>query len=205
MKKITAVIPPKRPGSRTTVCFSDGTSWKLIPLVAEEQGLFPGMELDDAAFERIRAANGEASAKQRAVRIISAAGVTKQDLERRLCQKGEQAQDAKKAVAWLDELHLIDDAEIARQIVARGAARGYGEKRIKQMLFEKRVPRVYWEQALSAMPDQSDALEQFLASRLGAEPDEKARRSAVSAAARRGFSWQEISAALARLGAEPED
>ena len=205
MKTIQAVLPPKRPGARAVVLFSDGASWKLYPSVVADQGLYPGMELDDAALTRIRDANGAVSAKQRAVRIISAAGVTKEDLEARLCRKGEKPEDAKNAVNWLSDLRLLDDAETARQIAARGAARGYGLQRIRQMLYEKRVPREYWEEALASVPDQSGTLETFLADRLGAEPDEKTRRSAVSAALRRGFTWQEISAALARLGAEPEE
>lgn len=205
MKRIQALLPPKRPGTKTTVCFSDGTAWKLLPSVAEEAGLFPGMELADEDLARIRRANGAASAKQRAVRIISAAGVTKGDLEQRLRQKGETPEDAQNAVQWLSDLHLLDDAETARQIVARAAARGYGLQRAKQMLYEKRVPRRYWDEALEAFPDQTEALTDFLAARLGPEPDEKTRRSAVSAAQRRGFTWQEITEALSRLNAEPED
>ena len=156
-------------------------------------------------LEAVERANSALSAKQRAVRIISASGVTKGDLEQRLRQKGESPEDAQNAVRWLSDLHLLDDAETARQIVARAAARGYGAQRARQMLYEKRVPRRYWDEALEALPDQTDALTQFLADRLGAEPDEKTRRSAVSAAQRRGFTWQEISVALARLGADTED
>ena len=205
MKRIQALLPPKRPGTKTTVCFSDGTTWKLVPSVAEEAGLYPGMELEEEDLARIRRANGAASARQRAVRIISAAGVTKGDLEQRLRQKGETPEDAQNAVQWLSDLHLLDDAETARQIVARAAARGYGAQRARQMLYEKRVPRRYWDEALKAFPDQTEALTDFLAARLGSEPDEKTRRSAVSAAQRRGFTWQEITEALSRLDAEPED
>ena len=76
MKTIQALIPPRRPGGRTTVCFSDGTTCRLIPSVVEDRGLYPGMELDETALDGLRTANGEASAKQRAVRIISVTGVT---------------------------------------------------------------------------------------------------------------------------------
>ena len=148
MKTIQALIPPRRPGGRTTVCFSDGTTCRLIPSVVEDRGLYPGMELDETALDGLRTANGEASAKQRAVRIISVTGVTQGDLKQRLIRKGESPDDAETAVAWLSELKLLDDAETARQIVARGVSRGYGAKRIQQMLYEKRVPRKYWEEAL---------------------------------------------------------
>ena len=193
---IKTILPPKRPNAKTTVVLDDGTALKLIPAVAADQGLYPGMELEAADLERRKAANGAASARQRAVRIISAAGVSKRDLEERLTRKGEDPADAKNAVQWLSDLDLLDDAETARQIVARGVSRGYGAERIRQMLYEKRIPRQYWDEALARMPDMTDALTDFLHKRLGEDPDEKQRRSAVNAALRRGYTWQEVREAM---------
>ena len=196
---IKAILPPKRQGMRAVVVFENGSTKKYLPQTVAEQGLFAGMELTEAELAALEKANAAASAKQRAVRIISAAAVTKGDLQRRLTQKGESPEDAKKAVEWLSELKLLDDAETARQIVARGAARGYGAERVKQMLYEKRVPRQYWEEALAAMPDMSEALTDFLRKRLGEDPDEKTLRSASAAALRRGYTWSQVREALERL------
>lgn len=196
---IKAILPPKRPGTKNLVIFDDGTTKKYLPNIVAEQGLFPGMELSDAEMAELEKANAAASAKQRAVRIISAASVSKRDLERRLTQKGESPEDAENAVRWLEDLDLLDDAETARQIVARGAARGYGAERIRQMLYQKRIPRALWDQALETLPDMTEALETFLRGRLGEEPDEKALRSAAQAAVRRGFTWSEIREALERI------
>ena len=198
-RSIKAILPPKRPGTKSTVVFDDGTTKKYLPQVVAEQGLFAGMELSEEEYQALEAANAAASAKQRAVRIISAVSVSKGELERRLTQKGEKPEDAKKAVEWLSELKLLDDAETARQIVARGAARGYGAERIKQMLYEKRIPRKYWDEALEQLPDMREALCEFLRARLGEEPDEKTIRSATQAAARRGYTWTEIREALERI------
>ena len=198
-RRIKAILPPKRQGMRAVVVFDDGSTKKYLPQTVAEQGLFVGMELTDAELAALEKANAALSAKQRAVRIISAAAVSKGDLQRRLTQKGEDPEDAKNAVAWLSELKLLDDAETARQIVARGAARGYGAERVKQMLYEKRVPRQYWEEALAAMPDMSEALTDFLRKRLGEDPDEKTLRSASAAALRRGYTWSQVREALERL------
>ena len=198
-RTIKAILPPKRPGTKTSVVFEDGSVKKYLPQVVAEQGLFPGMELSDREFAALEQANAAASAKARAVRIISAASVSKGDLERRLTQKGETPEDAKNAVRWLEDLKLLDDAETARQIVARGAARGYGAERIKQMLYEKRIPRKYWDEALEQLPDMREALCEFLRARLGEEPDEKTIRSATQAAARRGYTWTEIREALEQI------
>ena len=202
---IKSILPPKRPGTRSTVLFSDGTSRRLLPQVVADKGLYPGMALSDADLSALDDANGAASAKARAVRIISAAAVSKNDLEHRLTQKGERPEDAQNAVRWLDELHLLDDAETARQIVSRGAARGYGAERIKQMLYEKRIPKQYWDEAFAAMPDMTEALTAFLEKRLGPEPDDKQVRSAAAAAIRRGFTWSEVRSALEQLKKDVEE
>ena len=201
-RTIKAVLPPKRPGTKATLIFDDGSTLKIVPQVAAERGLFPGQELSDTDYTALETANSAASAKQRAVRIISAAAVSKGDLAQRLTQKGESPADAENAVRWLEELNLLDDAETARQIVSRGVSRGYGAERIKQMLYAKRIPRQYWEEALAGVPDMSDALRDFLQKRLGEDPDEKALRSAAQAAVRRGYSWSEVREALEGIKAE---
>ena len=195
-RSIKAILPPKRPGMKSVVIFDDGTTKKYLPQTVAEQGLFVGMELSEAEFKALEDANSALSAKQRAVRIISASAVSKGDLEHRLTQKGENPEDARNAVEWLTDLRLLDDAETARQIVARGAARGYGAERIKQMLYEKRIPKQYWDEALETLPDMREALTDFLQKRLGDEPDEKTLRSATQAALRRGFTWSEVREAL---------
>ena len=55
--------------------------------------------------------------------MISAAATTEAALERKLVQKGEDAANARQAVQWLKDLHLLDDAQVARQL-AEAAARG---------------------------------------------------------------------------------
>ena len=199
---IKAILPPKRPNGKTVVIFEDGRTRKYLPQTVQDQGLYPGRCLSESELSALEEANSALSAKQRAVRIISASAVSKGDLQRRLTQKGENPEDAKNAVEWLSDLNLLDDAETARQIVSRGVARGYGAERIRQMLYEKRIPRQYWEEALETMPDMSEALMTFLEKRLGAEPDEKQVRSAAAAAIRRGYTWSQVREALEKLQAE---
>ena len=199
---IKAILPPKRPNGKTVVVFEDGRTRKYLPQTVQDQGLYPGRCLSESELSALEEANSALSAKQRAVRIISASAVSKGDLQRRLTQKGENPEDAKNAVEWLSDLNLLDDAETASQIVSRGVARGYGAERIRQMLYEKRIPRQYWEEALETMPDMSEALMTFLEKRLGAEPDEKQVRSAAAAAIRRGYTWSQVREALEKLQAE---
>jgi regulatory protein len=195
---------PDRAG-RYTVKFSDGMVLRLYRQTLEDFGLYSGKELSMEILQDLQKAAGEMSAKMRAVRIVSASGVTKADLERRLAQKGEDKQDAHRAVAWLDELDILDDSKVAQQVVQKCISKGYGLARAKQALYEKRVPKEYWDAALADYPDQTEKIIEFLQARLGDSRDEKQLRRVTDALLRRGHSYQEIRRALNRLGDFQED
>ena len=176
--------------------FEDGTVMRLYRQTVEDFGLYTGRELTEQEQKDLQAAAGQMSAKMRAVRIVSASSVSKSDLERRLVQKGETKGDAKQAVAWMTELNLLDDQKTAQQIVQRCISKGYGLARAKQALFEKRIPKEFWDDALADYPDQTERILAFLSSRLGEQWEEKDLRRAVDALLRRGHSYQEIRRAL---------
>ena len=182
--------------------FEDGSSMRLYRQTVEDFGLYSGKELTDEEMVALRKAAGEMSAKMRAVRIVSASSVSKRDLEQRLIHKGEDPKQAKQAVEWMSELNLLDDAKTAEQVVHRCISKGYGLARAKQALYEKRIPKEYWEEALADYPDQSDKILEFLRSRLGTDYDEKDLRRATDALLRRGHSYREIRKALDELALE---
>ena len=197
--KIKAIESTRSPQGRVRLCFDNGKTMMVLPSVVADLSLYPGLELSGAAFASLEDSCAEASAKDRAVRIISAVPVTKKELEHRLIQKGEREEHAKAAVEWLDDLHLLNDAQVAESIVRSGAARGYGASRIRQMLYEKRVPKELWDAALEKLPPQDDAMDSYLQKRFrGKKPDDAERRRAANALARRGHSWSNIRAALER-------
>ena len=107
---------------------------RLYRQTVEDFGLYADLELDEDQLKRLRIAAGEMSAKMRAVRIVSATSVSKRDLEQRLIQKGEDPQQARKAVQWMSDLDLVDDAKTAEQIVNSCVRKGYGISRAKQAL-----------------------------------------------------------------------
>ncbi|MBQ9762561.1 MAG: RecX family transcriptional regulator [Oscillospiraceae bacterium] len=196
---------PDRAG-RYTVRFEGGSTLRLYRQTVEDFALYPGKELDDEDVKQLRTAAGQMSAKMRAVRIVAASNVSKGDLKDRLIRKGEDPTQAAEAVAWMEELSLVDDRETAAQIVSRCAHKGYGIARAKQALYEKRIPKEYWEDALSDYPDQSEKIVEFLRTRLAGDADDKAQKRAVDALLRRGHSYGDIRQALRRLELEfPEE
>lgn len=195
---------PDRAG-RYWAAFDDGTKLGLYRQTVEDFGLYTGKELSEAEMERLREAAGQMSAKMRAVRIVSASSVSRRDLEERLVRKGEDPAQAKEAVAWMEDLHLVDDRETARQVVQSCIYKGYGLARAKQALYEKRIPKVYWEEALTDYPDQTERIEGFLRSRLDADSDDKQVKRAVDALIRRGHSYSAIRQVLSTLSFDTEE
>ena len=179
--------------------YEDGSSMRLYRQTIEDFRLYAGRELSEEEMKELLKSAGEMSAKMRAVRIVSASNVSKRDLEYRLIQKGEDPKQAKQAVVWMSELNLLDDARTAEQIVQKCIHKGYGLSRAKQALYEKRIPKEYWEDALLDYPDQSDKILEFLQNRLDAESDERDVRRAVDSLLRRGHSYQEIRKAMEEL------
>ena len=172
---------------------------RLYRQTVEDFGLYSGKELTEQEMKDLRKAAGEMSAKMRAVRIVSASNVSKRDLEYRLVQKGEDPKQAKQAVEWMSELNLLDDAKTAEQVVHKCIHKGYGLSRAKQALYEKRIPKEFWEDALADYPDQTEKILEFLRSRLKNGYDEKEVRRATDALLRRGHSYQEIRRAMQQM------
>lgn len=204
MKVESLKTAPDRAG-RYWVTFDDGSKMGLYRQTVEDFALYSGKELDEQEAETLRTAAGQMSAKMRAVRIVSAASVSRRDLEARLVRKGEDPQQAKEAVAWMEDLHLVDDRATAEQVVSSCISKGYGLARAKQALYEKRIPKEYWDEALADYPDQTEKITAFLKSRLDADSDEKQVRRAVDALIRRGHSYGTIRRALDALSFDTED
>ena len=205
MRIDSVAASPDRAG-RFLVKFDTGAVMKLYRQTVEDFGLYPGLEFSEEQMERLRESAGAVGAKMRAVRIVAAANVSKKDLEQRLIHKGEDPRQARDAVAWMTDLNLLDDRETARQIVSRCASKGYGPARAKQMLYEKQIPKEFWEEALADYPDQTDYIERFLRSKVTDPSDPRQVKKAVDALMRRGHSYRRIRQALCDWEGEfPED
>ena len=202
MMKIESVSSQPDRAGRYKVVFSDGSVMRLYRQTLGDFSIYSGREMDENEFGKLQEAAGEMSAKMRAVRIVSASSVSKKDLEQRLIHKGEDARHAKQAVEWMTEMDVLDDGKTAEQVVHRCISRGYGVNRAKQMLYEKRIPKEYWEDALADYPGQEEKIEAFLRARLQESQDEKQVRKAVDALIRKGHPYRVIRSVLAELSCD---
>ena len=189
---------PDRAG-RYWITLEDGKKMALYRQIVEDFALYSGKELSDEEWNALQKHAGQMSAKMRAVRIVSASSVSRKDLQDRLIRKGEDPEQAKQAVQWMEDLHLVDDRSTAEQIVHSCISKGYGLQRAKQALYEKRIPKEYWAAALEDYPDQLDRIESFLRSRLDDDSDDREVKKAVDALIRRGHSYSDIREALKNI------
>ena len=196
MMRIDSVAAQPDRAGRYAVRFGDGTVMRLYRQTIEDFFLYAGQELTSEQMKQLKEAAGAMSAKMRAVRIVSASSVSKADLERRLVEKGERKRDAQQAVAWMSDLNLLDDRKTAEQVVSRCISKGYGLARAKQALYEKQIPKDYWDEALADYPDQTEKILEFLQVKLGNSWEPQDLRRATDALLRRGHSYQEIRRAL---------
>jgi regulatory protein len=195
---------PDRAG-RYRAEFEDGSVLRLYRQTVEDFGLYAGMELEESELAALQEAAGLMSAKMRAIRIVTATDVSKKDLRQRLIQKGENPEQADAAVAWMDDLDLIDDRRTAELIVSRCAAKGYGLARAKQALYEKRIPKQYWEEALADYPDQSEYILEYLRGHLLEDGDSREVKRCIDALLRRGHNYRQVRRCLEQLSVDTDE
>lgn len=181
---------------RFTLVFDDGTELKTTLGIITERFIHSGMDFDEDAYNELVSACTLALAKARALRIINARPMSREELRKRLVEKGETPDNAEECAEWLCQMGLINDAEYAGSVVRHCAAKGYGASRIKQELRRHGVSRELWDEAMEQMPEQDEYLARFLRSRLS-DPGDRAQVKKVSDALfRRGYSWDQIKHAL---------
>ena len=195
---------PDRAG-RYWITLETGKKMALYRQTVEDFALYSGKELSDEEWKSLQDHAGQMSAKMRAVRIVSASSVSKRDLEERLVRKGEDPDQAKQAVQWMEDLHLVNDRNTAEQVVHSCISKGYGLQRAKQALYEKRIPKEYWDEALEDYPDQMDRILSFLRSRLDEDSDDREVKKAIDALLRRGHGYGTIREALKIISLDSDE
>ena len=185
---------------RFVVKFDNGEELKTTLNAVADLGLYSGKVLTEEEFLDIRAASELALCKARAMRIIGARAMSKKELYDRLLEKGELPCNAEESVAWMEELSLLNDEAYAAMIVRHYSAKAYGKRKVQSELYRRGLPRELWDAALEEMPEQDEKIDMLLRRRLKNDnPDRSELKKATDALLRRGYSWDEISAAVGRF------
>ena len=184
-----------------TVVLEDESEVKTTLGTVTELRLFAGRELNDRDMDILRRESKKALSREKALEFVSQRQMSASELNKKLRDKGADEETADYCVQWILERGLLDEERYAAAVVRHYAAKGYGEGRVRQELMRRGVPRDLWDDALSAMPEDTSRLDRLVASKLRDPGDRDAVRKLSASLYRRGYSGEEIREALERARA----
>ncbi len=200
---IQELKPSSRVAGRWLAVLEDGSILRLGEGEVVEFALYAGRQLTEEEAQALQDCARRSGLKERALSLLAGKPQSRRELERKLGEWGAAEQEAEEICGRLEELGYLDDSRYAALVVRHYAAKGFGEKKLRDELYRRGVPRALWDEALDQAPDPAEAIEAFLAKKLaGRAIDQPALKKASDALARRGFRWGDISQALRRFGAD---
>lgn len=204
--KISKLAPSKRIEGRWLAFLEDGAILRLGENEVVQFALYAGKELDEEETSALLGAARRSAWKEKAIELLSRKPQSRKELERKLTQWEADEEEAAAICDRMEELGYLNDAFYAAQVVRHYAAKGFGERKLRDELYRRGVPRDLWDEALEQAEDPAGAIDDFVAKKLaGKTPDRKELKKVSDALARRGYSWSDIAAALSRYGAQCDE
>lgn len=190
-----------------TAVFQSGESLRLSPADLRALPLSVGDAVDVSAYRQNLLLRQYPEALDRAVGLLSVRARSKQEVERRLAERGYLPDTVEMVLYKLERERLLNDEAFAQAWAEGRAARGMGKARLRQELRMKGVESDIADDAINALDDeemarQAQALAERLLRRLADEPPQNARRKALAAMQRRGYAYGDATKALQSAMAE---
>lgn len=190
---------------RILVEFEGGDSLRSTLAAVTDARLYVGMELDEDAFAALKRSSSRGLERQKALELLSRRPHSRRELKDKLLRRGVSEEDAEDCVQWLSDRGFLDDEEYAGAVARHYAAKGYGAGRVRSELQRRGIDRELAADTLSDLPDNAGKIDAFLARKLTDVNDRETVRKVSAALFRRGFSWEEIRAALRRFDSSIEE
>ena len=204
--RIEELKPSKRVQGRWLAVLEDGSILRVGEGEVIDFALYAGKELTEEEAERLTASARRTGLKEKTLDLLTRKPMSRKELERKLAEWEAGEEEIISICARMEELGFLNDGAYAVQVVRHYSQKGCGEHKLRDELYRRGVPRDLWEDALAQAADPAEAIEAFLRKKLaGKMPDRKELKKVSDALARRGYGWEEISAALRRFGADLED
>ncbi len=216
--KIMKLEPSQRVKDRWLCHLEDGSILRVTENEVVSFALYSGMDLSPERLEELQRTAGESRARGKALDLIARKPVSRKELVKKLTAKPPRKKDgterepiatqeqAETVADWLEDLGYLNDREYAKTVVRHYSAKGYGDRKLRDELFRRGVPRELWTEVLEEAQEPEDGIDTFLQKRFrGGTPDQKDLKRAADALARRGYNWNEIREGLNRYGAGIEE
>lgn len=203
--KVTALKLQARNKTRVNVHLDGKFALAVAKIVAAR--LAVGQELDEAAIEGLRAADGVEQAYERALKFLGPRPRSVAEVRRRLREHGVLPGDIDAVVARLGRAGLVDDQAFANYWVDnRVSFRPRSRRVLRAELRQKGVPDDQARAALEAADDNSAAyaLATQRGRRLSGLEFQEFRRKLGDFLARRGFDFDTIEPVVDRVWQEKQ-
>lgn len=201
---VVTALKQSSPG-RFLVEFDCGETLRSTLETVTDKRLYVGMELDEEAFEELKRSSSKALDRQKALEMLSRRPYSRRELKDKLLRRGTDEQSVDECISWLDEHGFLDDGEYAGAVARHYSAKGYGAGRVKTELRRRGIERELADETLAELPENTDKIDAYIARRLSDPKDRDSVRKIGAALYRRGYSWEEIRAALRRFNSEIEE
>ena len=201
---VVTALKQSSPG-RFLVEFDGGETLRSTLEAVTDERLYVGKELDEKAFEELKRSSSKALDRQKALEMLSRRPYSRRELKDKLLRRGTDEQSAEDCIAWLDEHGFLDDGEYAGAVARHYSAKGYGAGRVKSELRRRGIERELADKTLAELPENTEKIDAYIARRLSDPKDRDSVRKIGAALFRRGYSWEEIRAALRRFDSDTEE
>ena len=203
---IRELKPSQRVEGRWLAFLEDGTILRLSENEVIDFALYAGKELSEEESAALQDSVRRSALKGKTIELLSRKPQSRKEVERKLTQWEASEEEAAALCDRMEELGYLNDAAYAVTVVRHYSAKGYGERKLRDELYRRGVPRDLWDEALQQAGSPDEAIDAFIAKKLaGKAPDPKDLKKVSDALARRGYHWNDISAALRRYGAECDE
>ncbi len=203
---IRELKPSQRVEGRWLAFLEDGTILRLGEDQVIDFALYAGKELNEEESAALQDSARRSSLKGKVIELLSRKPQSRKEVERKLLQWEASEEETAAICDRMEELGYLNDAAYAVTVVHHYSAKGYGERKLRDELYRRGVPRDLWDEALKQAESPDGAIDAFVAKKLGGRIPDKAELKKISdALARRGYRWDDISAALRRYGAEYDE
>ena len=203
---IRELKPSKRIQGRWLAVLEDGSILRVGEKEVIDFALYAGKELTEDEAQVIVEAARRTGLKEKTINLLARKPMSRRELERKLGEWEASEEETAAICDRMEELGFLNDGEYAARLVRHYSAKGYGERKLRDELYRRGIPREFWEEALARVEDSAGAIDAFVERKLaGKTVDQKELKKVSDALARRGFSWSDISNALGRYGARMEE
>lgn len=202
MRMIADIRHLPRRSSRREIRLDNGEAFTLDLALVARRRLAVGTRLTEEELEELRQEDEWTRAKASGFDMLRARLFSRKELTDKLRRKGYSAEAVERAVSAIEELGYISDEEFAEAFVeSRLRSKPKGRHALRRELRQKGIDKLTIERTLRAVSDED---EREAALKLAQKqmrlyqnlPRETARRRLYQYLMRRGYRYEDVSAAL---------